>query len=177
MKKYLAQAFFILGFIFLVGCGGEKANEESAVFFATSDELVASVKPEVEMISMSEFKTLYDIGDPVVVIDVRTVSEHNNGFIPYAVSISRGVLEFKIGDDKIWDKEGMYTPLKDDFLVVYCKSGGRSVLSAKALQLMGYTNVKWLEGGWLKWKENYPDIFETSIPDGTAPVAEDAGGC
>ena len=177
MKKHFALPFLVLGFIFLISCGGEKANEETAVFFASIDELVASVKPGVEMISMEEFKTIYDNGDPVVMLDVRTASEHNSGFIPYTVSIPRGVLEFRIGLESVWDAEGMYPPLKEDLTVLYCKKGSRSVLAAQALMSLGYTNVKWLEGGWLLWKEKYPDMFETSIPDGAAPAPADEGGC
>lgn len=175
MKKYFVLAFFGLGFLFLAGCGN-KENEEAVVFFENTTELVASVKPEVEMISLLDFKTLYDSGDPVVIIDVRTVPEHNAGFIPYSISIPRGVLEFRIGKERVWDAEGMYPPVKEDLIIVYCKSGNRAVLAAKAIQDFGYTNVKWLEGSWLKWKENYPDMYETSIPDGAEAVAADEGG-
>ncbi|MBK9225286.1 MAG: hypothetical protein IPO23_13005 [Flavobacterium sp.] len=38
-------------------------------------------------------------------------------------------------------------------LTIYSASGGRSALSTRTLQQMGYTNVAHLDGGIKAWKE------------------------
>ena len=68
-------------------------------------------------------------------------------------------------------------------IIVYCKSGSRGSLSAKALLDMGYKNVKDLDGGIIAWvKKEYPlySIFgkiqvvdikaKDSSPNGTGQV-------
>src|SRR6185436_5267288 len=78
-----------------------------------------------------------------VLIDVREKDEWMEGFIPGAQWISRGFLEQRI-EDKV--------PEKDAAVVLYCASGTRSVLAARSLADLGYTNVASLAGGFSAWK-------------------------
>jgi adenylyltransferase/sulfurtransferase len=89
-------------------------------------------------------RTRLAAGDPVTVIDVRDPDEYREGFIEGAVGISRGFLEFKV-QDAFPDSE---TPI-----VLYCLSGLRSLLAARALQALGYRNVASMAGGIRRWKE------------------------
>jgi rhodanese-related sulfurtransferase len=66
-------------------------------------------------------------------------------------------------------------PAKDQPIVVTCGSGHRSAMGMAALQLLGYTNVKSLAGGFSAWKAaNLP--FETGTPPaakaGTRPALD-----
>ena len=70
----------------------------------------------------------------------------------------------------------MYVPEKDEHIIVYCKSGKRSVFGAESLQKLGYQNIHWVTGGWEAWYQNFPKLKETAIPAGHGPVAEQ-GGC
>jgi molybdopterin/thiamine biosynthesis adenylyltransferase/rhodanese-related sulfurtransferase len=76
-------------------------------------------------------------------IDVREPDEHAQGIIPGAVHIPRGFLELRI-ERSVPDRE---TPV-----VVYCASGTRSVLAARSLGELGYSNVRSLAGGFTGWK-------------------------
>jgi molybdopterin/thiamine biosynthesis adenylyltransferase/rhodanese-related sulfurtransferase len=76
-------------------------------------------------------------------IDVREPDEHAQGMIPGAVHIPRGFLELRI-ERSVPDRE---TPV-----VVYCASGTRSVLAARSLGELGYSNVHSLAGGFTGWK-------------------------
>jgi molybdopterin/thiamine biosynthesis adenylyltransferase/rhodanese-related sulfurtransferase len=76
-------------------------------------------------------------------IDVREPDEHAQGMIPGAVHIPRGYLELRI-ERSVPDRE---TPV-----VVYCASGTRSVLAARSLAELGYSNVRSLAGGFTGWK-------------------------
>src|SRR5919204_2330147 len=82
---------------------------------------------------------------PPVVIDVRDPDEYRDGHIEAASNISRGFLEFRIGG-AVSDPS---TPI-----VLYCQTGLRSVLAAKALQELGYKNVINLGGGYQKWVQS-----------------------
>jgi sulfur-carrier protein adenylyltransferase/sulfurtransferase len=83
--------------------------------------------------------------EPVTVIDVRDPDEYREGHLEDATNISRGFLEFRIGG-AITDPE---TPI-----VLYCQTGLRSVLAAKALQELGYKNVINLKGGYQRWAQS-----------------------
>ena len=45
--------------------------------------------------------------------------------------------------------------LKDQEVIVYCRSGNRSGQAAMILETMGFQNVKNLVGGMLKWEEKF----------------------
>ena len=80
---------------------------------------------------------------PATLIDVREQDEWNEGFIPGASWIPRGKLELRIED---------LVPKRDTEVVVYCAGGTRSALAARALQELGYDNVRSLAGGFTAWK-------------------------
>jgi len=81
-------------------------------------------------------------GEPVVLIDVRDPDEYREGFIEPATNISRGFLEFRVAGVA---KE------PDAPIVLYCQTGLRSMLAARALTELGYSNVVSLQGGVQKW--------------------------
>ncbi len=149
--------------------------------FENADALVDAAKVNVEAIDINTYKKMVDeMEEYFVLIDVRTESEFANGYIPGAVSIPRGALEFRIASESVWDNEGLYIPLKEDQLIVYCKKGSRSVLAAETLKKLGYTNVKYLEGGWIEWHDTYPERMEKLVVEGSAlsgmSSSDDGGG-
>ena len=79
----------------------------------------------------------------VTVIDVREPDEYNQGAIPGARFVPRGVLERDIATVAP-------DPMGD--VVLYCSGGWRSVLAAAALSDMGYTNAFSMSGGFDAWK-------------------------
>ncbi len=150
--------------------------------YENKDALVAAAKEVIKEISVEDFKTMYDGEDYFVLIDVRTMSEYDAGYIPGAANISRGKLEFDIAKEEVWDEMGLYIPEKTDPIVLNCRTGGRSALAAKALMELGYVNVMSLAGGWKAWHEAYPDLMEQIVVEDAgyeshASEAEAAGGC
>jgi len=117
-----------------------------------------------------DFKKMYDSKGHFVIIDIREASEYATGYIPGAVSIPRGTIEFKIGKEDIWDEAGMYIPAKTDSLILYCRTGNRSVLAARSLQELGYQNVVSLQGGWEEWNSKYPELREPVIKKEVVPA-------
>lgn len=88
-------------------------------------------------------------GDQFILIDVREKEEWDNGHLPDAIHLSKGVIEVKIAK-QITD---LSTPL-----VLYCGGGNRSLLAGDNLQKMGYTSVKSLIGGFRGWRDNDGEI-------------------
>src|SRR5499433_2980635 len=84
-------------------------------------------------------------GEKVAVIDVRDPDEYRDGHLEVASNISRGFLEFRVGS-AVTDQT---TPV-----VLYCQTGLRSMLAAKALRDLGYQNVINLQGGFQRWAQS-----------------------
>src|SRR5207245_9801250 len=80
-------------------------------------------------------------GGQTVHIDVRDPDEYRDGYIEPATNVSRGFLEFRVGS-VVGDSA---TPI-----VLYCQTGLRSMIAAKALKDLGYGHVVNLQGGYLK---------------------------
>lgn len=155
-------------FIVFVSC--QNTQKPVNQIFENSDQLLEAVKKEIKEMPVVEFKKQYDTKGHFVIIDIREPAEYAAGYIPGAVSIPRGTLEFKIGKEEIWDEAGMYIPAKTDSLVVYCRTGGRSALAARSLQELGYQNVVSLQGGWEEWNSKYPELREPVIKKEVAPA-------
>jgi phage shock protein E len=97
-------------------------------------------KNSVEKISASDAKERLKADKRIVLIDVRTESEHFTKRIPSSINIPL---------DKIMTIESVI-PNKDSTLFVYCLSGGRAASACNQLSKMGYKNIYNLGGinGW-----------------------------
>lgn len=80
-------------------------------------------------------------------VDVREPSEHDE--------FNVGGLLLPLGDIRAGDIESIES-LKDQEVVLYCRSGNRSGQAALILESMGFTNVINVVGGMLSWRENFP---------------------
>lgn len=90
---------------------------------------------------ISAVKAREMMGEDVIILDVRTQSEFNEGHIPNAILLPY---------NDIKDKAGTIMPDTDKTILVYCRSGRRSELAVKDLINMGYTNV-YDFGGIIDW--------------------------
>ena len=95
----------------------------------------ATEKVIVENINCSKMTEL--VNDGAILIDVREASEYQEGHLDGAININYTDISSKI--EAIVDK-------KDTKIVVYCRSGRRSSIAAKALIDLGYTNIYDLGG-------------------------------
>lgn len=99
-------------------------------------------------ITVEELKQRSDAGEHLNVIDVREPSEYQ---------------EYNIGAKllPLGQIMGMQTDaiddLKEEEVIVHCKSGVRSLQASAFLEQMGFKNIKNLKGGVMAWKEKYGD--------------------
>ncbi|MDR3764822.1 MAG: rhodanese-like domain-containing protein [Acidobacteriota bacterium] len=107
-------------------------------------ELVGQIKRDVREIDVQQLRQMQEDKEDFSLIDVREPEETQQGTIPGAALLPRGVLELKI-DQVTSDKERK--------IVLYCAGGNRSALAAYMLQRMGFRNVLSVIGGYSGWKQ------------------------
>lgn len=105
-------------------------------------QLVEKAKEKINEVSPEMVKKSLDLGQDLYIIDVREDNEWQQGHIPGAIHLSKGVIERDI--------EGQL-PNKNTPLILYCSGGFRSLLAANNLYEMGYTHISSLQGGLKKW--------------------------
>ena len=76
-----------------------------------------------------------------IILDVRSQEEYNEGHIPNAINIP---------DYEIEERANSELKDKNQVILVYCRSGYRSELSAKKLSQMGYIKI-YNFGGIIDW--------------------------
>ena len=111
-------------------------------------DLLAAANATVPRISREEAAALI-AGGNALVVDVRDAPEQAAGKVAGAKHVSRGMLEFR-ADPASPYHDPDFDP--DRTVIVYCASGGRSALAGKALQDLGYRDVRNL-GGFKDWAE------------------------
>jgi adenylyltransferase/sulfurtransferase len=113
--------------------------------------VVASAKMfgHVPEVTVDELKAMRERGDSFVLVDVREPREWAIADLPDSVKIPLGTLPQSL--DKL---------SKQDAIVVYCRTGGRSGNAVQFLMEAGFENAKNLVGGINKWAER----IDSSLP-------------
>lgn len=98
-------------------------------------------KGSFEQISQKEAKEIIDNEKNYVILDVRTQEEYDAYHIDNAVVLPL---------HEIKDSAEEVLPDKNQVILIYCRSGYRSILAAEQLAELGYTNIKEF-GGIIDW--------------------------
>ena len=100
----------------------------------------------MENITAEELKKRIDSGEALHIVDVREPQEH--------AEFNIGGKLIPLGDIRAMQVDEI-EDLKEEEVIVYCRSGGRSGQAAMILETMGFQNVKNLTGGMLGWQEKF----------------------
>ena len=100
-----------------------------------------SSRPSYQTISPSDASALLAGQEPVLLLDVRTQEEYDQGHIKGAVLIPSTELSRRAPAE---------LPDKEALIILYCRSGNRSAAAARELADLGYTRVFDL-GGIIDW--------------------------
>ena len=126
----------------------------------TAEQLILTAKSRIQEVSVHD---LFDAmkNHKTILIDVREPEEFQESAIDRAVNYPRGVLEMRIHQHPLashhCDTVQALEYLKDQPIYLICGTGGRSALATDALQNMGFTQVKSVQGGYQAWLEQaYP---------------------
>jgi len=117
-------------------------------------DFVAEAKVSVVEISTADVQA--KMGKSALLLDVREPGELDAGFLPGALNIPRGLLELKA--DLKFPMREMRLSDRDQEVIIYCASGGRSLLAGKILQEMGFTNVRSMACGFAGWQQEGREI-------------------
>ncbi len=138
---------------------------QDAVVELTPEEIVAarvvefgtSLPRGYGLIGAEDLSGLLSVTD-VVLLDVREVAEYEAGHLENAFNVPLRTLSQNLD----------LLPDTGATIVVICKGGGRAMLAATSLQLLGYENVKVLKGGFDGW-------VGEDLPSTTEPFMVEAG--
>jgi adenylyltransferase/sulfurtransferase len=96
----------------------------------------------IDEMSVTELKRRLDVGEPLVVLDVREPHEYQISRIEGSVLIPLGELS---------SRHGELDPAAA--IICQCRSGVRSAKATEFLRGVGFTNVRNLAGGILAWSD------------------------
>jgi rhodanese-related sulfurtransferase len=97
-------------------------------------------------ITAEEVKARLDAGEKLHIVDVR--EPHENA------EFNIGGLLLPLGKVQTMQLEDI-EDMKDEELIVYCRSGNRSGQACLILETLGFKNVKNLASGMLGWRETF----------------------
>ncbi|WP_456413930.1 rhodanese-like domain-containing protein [Thiolapillus sp.] len=102
---------------------------------------------QIKEIDASELKKRLDAGEDIVLLDIRSDAEVQQGVLPTAEHLAMHLIPLKIQD----------LP-KDKEIVLYCRSGARSYHACAFLAQQGVDNTYNLRGGIMDWARNGYEI-------------------
>lgn len=107
----------------------------------------ASNSENIDTVQVTEFSQMLAQPD-VQLIDARTAKEYGQGHI-------EGAKNLDVLQPAEFEKEIQYLD-KDKPVMVYCKSGKRSMKAAEILEENGFTEIINLDGGYKAWEDQNP---------------------
>ena len=107
------------------------------------EKLCEAIRKNINECDIHTVKTKQSANEPFVLIDVREASEWQQGHLPKAIHLSKGIIERDIEKT---------IPDFNAEIILYCGGGYRSAIAAESLQKMGYNNVTSMDGGFRAWK-------------------------
>ena len=100
----------------------------------------------MKQITVDELKARMESGEKLNVLDVREDSER--------ADFNIGGTHFRLGRIQSMAIEDI-EDLKDEEVIVYCRSGNRSQQACMMLEHMGFKNTVNVAGGMLDWEQKF----------------------
>ena len=100
----------------------------------------------MQNITPEEVKERLDRGEQLNLVDVREPHER--------AEFNIGGVHIPLGQVQMMQVDELEN-LKNEEVIVYCRSGNRSGQACMFLEMAGFTNVKNLTGGMLAWREKF----------------------
>lgn len=132
--------------------------------------MVAAARPEAREISPAQAAVAENRAELDLIVDVREPAEYEQGRLPGAINIPRGVLELR-ADPASPGADAALSADRSARILLYCTRGpgARSLLAAQTLTNMGYERVEVLGGGLVAWAEAGLPVDGETQPRGVKP--------
>ena len=112
------------------------------------EKICDEARSRIRETTIDEIKERIASGEELHLVDVREESEWEEGHLPGAKHLSKGIIERDIEE---------HFPDYSTEIVLYCGGGYRSALATDNVQKMGYANVISMDGGYRGWTDaGYP---------------------
>lgn len=98
----------------------------------------------MKTISATELKARLDAGEKLRLLDVRREDEYENFNLGGTLLPLEKIQVMETEDIDGW---------KEEEIILYCRTGNRSVIASQYLAQMGFTNLINLSGGIVGWQE------------------------
>ena len=142
MNKFiLIVGLFVIGF---TSCNAPENSTKEVNGIATEKKAFTNV-------SVAELQSAIQKEHDVIVLDVRTVGEVSEGYVPLSINIDVKDENFK---NKVLDLN------QETTVYVYCRSGHRSQIASEKLIELGFSDVRNVEGGFMAWEQGGFDIAQ-----------------
>jgi len=135
MRVRILSLILLALVLVLASCAGQSTGKAAAL------EIVETPKAQYRKISPQEAKAMM-AGENVIIVDVRTPVEYEQGYIPGAILIPNETITTVNKPQALQDT--------DAIILLYCRSGNRSAQAARKLVSLGYTQV-YDFGGIIDW--------------------------
>jgi len=109
-----------------------------------STRYMMTLTAKYNAITYDEYMERREANPDLVTVDLRLPKDFEKEHIPGAVNIPLEDVRKRLAE---------LPDLKIAEIVVYCVAGPRSATGQMYLSMLGYTNVKYLQGGFNRWKE------------------------
>jgi rhodanese-related sulfurtransferase len=100
----------------------------------------------MQNISVEELKSRMDAGEKINLIDCREAYEY--------AEFNLGAKLIPLGKIQTMQTEEL-DDLKDEEVIIHCRSGQRSMVACMFLDTLGFKDTKNLVGGVLAWQEKF----------------------
>lgn len=100
----------------------------------------------MKQMTVEQLKARIDAGEKVNLVDVREDHER--------AEFNIGGIHHKLGEIQSMQFDPI-EDLKEEEVIIYCRSGNRSGIAGNILEMVGFKNVVNLSGGMLDWSSKY----------------------
>lgn len=135
MRARMLSLVLVVLVMVLSSCAGQSTEK------AVGPEATPAPKAQYRKISPQEAKAMM-AAENVIIVDVRTPVEYEQGYIPGAILIPNETITTVNKPQALQDT--------DAIILLYCRSGSRSAQAARKLVSLGYTQV-YDFGGIIDW--------------------------
>jgi rhodanese-related sulfurtransferase len=142
-KKIMSKQFWSMLCAAMLAVAGLAAPSLAADPPAATAEAAPPISQEALLARLGQ-------KDPeLVVLDVRTPAEFAAGHVPGARNVSHELLSSKVAE---------LGGLRDKQVVLYCRSGRRTLLAEDVLRKAGFTKLLHLQGDYLAWEAAHQPV-------------------
>ena len=125
----------------------------------TLKDLVSESLSDITEMFPWDVEALIDSEEKVLLVDIREQSEFDALHVKGSIHAARGILE-SCCDWGYAETIPELASAREEKVVLICRSGNRSALSALTLQTMGYTQVTSMKTGVKGWNDSDLPLFD-----------------